>query len=144
MVLRNPGALRPWQHVLELVRGYLTLGHGLLAGDPVAGSWNFGPGPENEITVADLADRFTRAWGGQAAFAPRIEPSPLSEAQTLRLDISKAAALLDWRPVLGIDETVAMTADWYRLHAQSPGRAADLTREQIDSYRQRALSPAES
>jgi CDP-glucose 4,6-dehydratase len=144
MVLRNPGALRPWQHVLELVRGYLTLGHGLLAGDPVAGSWNFGPGPQNEITVADLADRFTRAWGGQAAFAPRIEPSPLSEAQTLRLDISKAAALLGWRPVLGIDETVAMTADWYRLRAQSPGRAADLTRGQIDSYRQRALSPAGS
>jgi CDP-glucose 4,6-dehydratase len=128
--------------VLELLRGYLTLGHGLLAGDPVAGSWNFGPGPENEITVADLADRFTRAWGGQEAFAPRVEPSALVEAETLRLDISKARALLGWRPMLGIEETVRMTADWYRLRAQSPGRAADLTREQIASYRRLALAPS--
>lgn len=142
MVLRNPGALRPWQHVLELLRGYLILGHGLLAGDPVEGSWNFGPGPENEITVADLAHRFMHAWGGQAAFVPRIEPSPLIEAQTLRLDISKAHALLGWRPVLGIDETVHMTADWYRLHSASPAGAADLTRDQIASYRKLAESPA--
>jgi CDP-glucose 4,6-dehydratase len=139
MVLRNPGALRPWQHVLELLRGYLTLGNGLLAGEPVEGSWNFGPGPENEITVADLAGRFMLAWGGHATFAPRIEPSPLIEAQILRLDISKAHALLGWRPVLGVDETVRMTADWYRLHAQFPGRAADLTRDQIASYRKLAV-----
>ena len=152
MVLRNPGALRPWQHVLELLRGYLTLGHALLAGDPVGGSWNFGPGPENEITVANLAHRVMRAWGGQTAFVPHIEPSALVEAQILRLDISKANALLGWRPVLTIDETVRMTADWYRLHAQSPGGAADLTREQIASYREvtrrkpapAALKPAES
>jgi CDP-glucose 4,6-dehydratase len=134
MVLRNPGALRPWQHVLELLRGYLMLGHGLLTGLPVGGSWNFGPNRENEITVADLCERFMRAWGGQDAFAPVVEPSPLSEAQTLRLDISKAHALLGWRPALGIDETVRMTADWYRARSTSPAVAAALTREQIASY----------
>ena len=138
VVLRNPGALRPWQHVLELVRGYLTLGAGLLAGEALQGGWNFGPGRESEITVGDLANRFMAAWGDQVA-APIVEPSPLHEAQTLRLDISKAHALLGWRPALGIDETVRLTADWYRARAASPGAAADLTREQIAAYRKRAF-----
>jgi CDP-glucose 4,6-dehydratase len=134
MVLRNPGALRPWQHVLELLRGYLMLGQGLLTGLQVGGSWNFGPNRENEITVADMCERFVGAWGGEDAFAPIVEPSPLSEAQTLRLDISKAHALLSWRPALGIDETVRMTAHWYRARVASPAAAAELTREQIASY----------
>jgi len=137
VVLRNPGALRPWQHVLELVRGYLTLGAGLLAGEALQGGWNFGPGRESEITVGDLANQFARAWGDQPAFAPVIEPSALHEAHTLRLDISKAHALLGWRPALGIEETVRMTADWYRTRAASRAAAADLTREQIAAYRKR-------
>jgi CDP-glucose 4,6-dehydratase len=134
MVLRNPGALRPWQHVLELLRGYLMLGHGLLGGRALEGGWNFGPNPENEITVSDISDRFMRAWGGQDAFAPAVEPSPLSEALTLRLDIAKAHALLGWRPALGIEETVRMTAEWYRAWSESPAAAAELTREQIAAY----------
>jgi CDP-glucose 4,6-dehydratase len=132
VVLRNPGALRPWQHVLELVRGYLQLGHGLLAGDALEGGWNFGPGRESEITVGELATRLMAAWG--EGLAPVVEPSALHEAQTLRLDIAKAHALLGWRPALSIDETVRMTADWYRAHAGSPAAAAELTREQIADY----------
>ncbi|HEY1448682.1 MAG TPA: hypothetical protein VGF33_09095, partial [Caulobacteraceae bacterium] len=100
----------------------------------VGGSWNFGPNRENEITVADMCERFMGAWGGEDAFIPIVEPSPLSEAQTLRLDISKAHALLSWRPALGIDETVRMTAHWYRARVASPAAAAELTREQIASY----------
>lgn len=137
LVMRNPGALRPWQHVLELLRGYLMLGHGLLAGQALDGAWNFGPGRENEITAGDIAERFARAWGGLEPFAPVIEPSPLAEAQTLRLDISKAHALLDWRPTLGIEETVRMTADWYRRRSVSPEHIADFTRDQIAAYRSR-------
>jgi CDP-glucose 4,6-dehydratase len=137
VVLRNPGALRPWQHVLELVRGYLTLGAGLLAGEALQGGWNFGPGRQSEITVGDLANRFASAWG--EAFAPVVEPSPLHEAHTLRLDISKAHALLGWRPMLGIEETVRLTADWYRARAASPAAAANLTRDQIAAYRKRAI-----
>jgi CDP-glucose 4,6-dehydratase len=142
MVFRNPGALRPWQHVLELLRGYLTLGHGLLAGEALSGPWNFGPERENEITVLDLAERFMFTWAGQDAFAPIVEPSALPEAMTLRLDISKAHALLGWRPALGIGETVQMTADWYRQHAASPDGAADLTRAQIASYQARVQAMA--
>lgn len=144
VVLRNPNALRPWQHVLELVRGYLTLGRGLLAGEALQGAWNFGPGRENEITVGDLASRFVGAWGNQEAFAPIVEPSPLHEAQTLRLDIAKAHALLGWRPALGVEETVRMTADWYRARAAARSGVGDFTRDQIDSYRELTLKPAES
>jgi CDP-glucose 4,6-dehydratase len=131
-VLRNPGALRPWQHVLEPLGGYLTLGEKLLAGEPVGGAWNFGPGRENEITVAETVRRFTGAWGANAAF--EVEASPLPESQTLRLEISKAHAILGWEPKLGIEATLRMTAEWYRARSDSIAEAAQLTRSQIAAY----------
>jgi CDP-glucose 4,6-dehydratase len=135
LVLRNPNAVRPWQHVLEPLRGYLALGHGLLSGAAVEGAWNFGPGRENEVTVVEMVRLFTSAWGASDAFV--VEPSPLPEAQTLRLDISKAHARLDWRPAIGIQETIRMTAEWYRERAGSPKAAANLTRTQIAAHRER-------
>jgi CDP-glucose 4,6-dehydratase len=130
IVLRNPEALRPWQHVLEPLRGYLALGHGLLTGAPVDGPWNFGPGRENEITVVDMVRRFLAAWGSDIAV--EIQPSHLPEAQTLRLESTKAHAELGWRPVLGIAQTIEMTADWYRARADGgPARAAEMTRSQL-------------
>lgn len=131
--LRNPDALRPWQHVLEPLRGYLALGHGLLTGAPFDGAWNFGPSRESEVSVAELAGLFARAWGAAEAF--EVEPSPLPEAQILRLDISKAQALLGWRPIIGMAETIRMTADWYRQKTVAPDRAAELTRSQIAAYK---------
>jgi CDP-glucose 4,6-dehydratase len=132
-VLRNPNALRPWQHVLEPLCGYLVLGQKLLAGEPVIGAWNFGPERENEVTVAGLVERFAAAWGVRADF--EVEPATLPEAQTLRLDISKAHALLGWRPLFGVEETVQLTVDWYRQRAEAPEQAADRTRAQIAAYR---------
>jgi CDP-glucose 4,6-dehydratase len=134
LVLRNPNAVRPWQHVLEPLRGYLALGEGLLAGAPVEGAWNFGPGPGSEIGVADMARRFAAAAG--APLAIEIEPSPLPEAQVLRLDIGKAAAGLDWRPVLSIDDAVALTAQWWQARATNPAGIAGVTRAQIEGYRE--------
>jgi CDP-glucose 4,6-dehydratase len=133
LVLRNPDAVRPWQHVLEPVRGYLALGAGLLAGDPAEGAWNFGPGPEAEIGVADMARRFARALGEDLAI--EIEPSPLPEAQVLRLDIGKAADCLNWRPVLGVDDAIRLTADWVRARTADPASAGEVTRGQIAAYR---------
>jgi CDP-glucose 4,6-dehydratase len=134
IVLRNPAALRPWQHVLELLRGYLMLGAGLLRGESLCGAWNFGPGREDEITVAELTDRFAAAYAGDHTVLRRVEASPLREAQTLRLDISKAHSLLNWRPTLGIDRAVQMTADWYRERLSSPERVGEITRAQIAEY----------
>ncbi|HEY4031008.1 MAG TPA: CDP-glucose 4,6-dehydratase [Caulobacteraceae bacterium] len=132
-VLRNPGAVRPWQHVLEPLRGYLALGRALLDGEAVEGPWNFGPNAEAEVTVGEIAGRFARAWGPSAP-APVIEPSPLSEAGMLRLDSAKAAAGLDWRPALGLDEAVAMTADWWRAQIADPAGIAAFTSAQIARY----------
>jgi CDP-glucose 4,6-dehydratase len=134
LVLRNPDAVRPWQHVLEPLRGYLALGEGLLAGAPVEGAWNFGPGRGSEIGVADMARRFAAAAG--APLDIEIEPSPLPEAQVLRLDIGKAAAGLGWRPVLSIDDAVALTAQWWQARATNPAGIAGVTRAQIEGYRE--------
>ena len=134
LVLRNPNAVRPWQHVLEPLRGYLALGARLLAGAPVEGAWNFGPGPGSEIGVADMARRFALAAGAELAI--EIEPSPLQEAQILRLDIGKAAAELGWRPILSIDDAVALTAQWWKARAADPAGAAEITRTQVARYKE--------
>ncbi len=137
LTLRNPGAVRPWQHVLELVRGYLVLGGRLLDGDAEAvGAWNFGPLRENEVDVRTLADAISRRWGGPAV-EMAVEPSPLKEAGYLKLDIAKAEAGLGWRPILDFEQTVALTADWYRAYAADPGGARALVEAQIAAYRSR-------
>ena len=115
--LRNPHAVRPWQHVLEALAGYLALG-GRLWQEPkkFAGAWNFGPGPENTCTVANLVDEVIRQWGGgrwhtsaDAADAPR-------ETRTLRLAIDKAVSQLPWRPLWNLTTTLQETLRWYRSH----------------------------
>lgn len=135
LVLRNPGAVRPWQHVLELVRGYLVLAGRLLDGEGT-GSWNFGPARENEVEVGVLVEALRRRWG-EGAPDVRIEPSPLHEAGCLKLDIAKSEAGLGWKPMLGFADTVALTADWYRAYLADPSRAKALVEQQIEAYRTR-------
>lgn len=136
ITLRNPGSIRPWQHVLELVYAYLHLGDRLLAGDgAAAGAWNFGPERGNEVTVERLVAGMLSAWGDDAVPVV-VEPSPLKEANFLRLDIAKAIQGLDWAPILDFPETIGLTADWYRRR-QKGESAADLVAEQISQYRAR-------
>jgi CDP-glucose 4,6-dehydratase len=135
LVLRNPEAVRPWQHVLELVRGYCLLGVRLLRGDQAAaGAWNFGPALGNELTVRELVTRLVKLWDKAGEFDIQLQPSSLKEAHHLRLDSSKARALLGWEPQLGIDETAALTVDWYRCHADDSKAAARLVRSQLAAY----------
>jgi len=136
LVIRSPGAIRPWQHVLELVRGYVTLGSRLLSGDKVEGAWNFGPTREAEITVQQLLDKLLDTWKGNG-LEISIEPSQLKESNFLKLDISKADAQLQWRPILGIDETLKLTVDWYRAYAADPTSALNCTNRQLAEYRRR-------
>lgn len=134
VVLRNPGSVRPWQHVLELVHAYLHLGGRLLSADDAAtGSWNFGPEHRNEVTVENLVGSLMATW--QADAVPvQIEPSSLVETGYLRLDGSKARQLLGWSPLLDFPQTIRLTGDWYyrRRQGASP---ADLVDEQIALYR---------
>lgn len=132
--IRNPAAIRPWQHVLEPLAGYLCLGAALLEhGDTFAEAWNFGPSPDSHVNVGELAGRITSAWG-EAEFVHRSEDAAPHEAGFLALDSSKARGRLGWKPRLGIAETVEWTVDWYRRFAANGESAATLVDEQIAAY----------
>jgi CDP-glucose 4,6-dehydratase len=136
LTLRNPLAVRPWQHVLELIHGYCMLGARLLDDDPAAeAAWNFGPRTDNEVTVRELVDRFVGHWAQRAAVEIRVEESPLRETRFLKLDITKAETELGWHPRFSFDETVAMTAAWYGRYRDDPPAAATLARAQLAAYR---------
>lgn len=132
--IRNPNAVRPWQHVLEPLAGYLTIGARMLAGDPVAGAWNFGPDNDAAVPVAEICRLITANWGANGP-AIRIAPDAHAphEAGLLRLDSTKARLRLGWRPRLSLPEALALTTDWYRAHAGG----ADMehfTLDQIAAY----------
>ena len=125
--VRNPRAVRPWQHVLEPLGGYLRLGQALLEqGAAVAEGWNFGPDPAGARTVGDLADLFCRTWGEGAAWQAEPNPANPHEAHLLQLNIAKAAARLDWRPKWDFETTVRRTAAGYQ--AMRAAADADATR----------------
>jgi CDP-glucose 4,6-dehydratase len=131
--LRNPNAVRPWQHVLELCEGYLELGARLAAGEAVDEAWNFGPNRGNEVTVDTLV-RATLAVWGRPDWKVTVEKSPLHEAQLLRLDISKALSRLAWQPRLEIEQTLQWTAEWYQAFYAKAGDPWELTCRQIDAF----------
>ncbi|MDB5651533.1 MAG: CDP-glucose 4,6-dehydratase, partial [Hyphomicrobiales bacterium] len=131
--VRRPDAVRPWQHVLEPLFGYLLLAEKAFSeGDGFAEGWNFGPGPANERNVEALITCFMQAWGEGAQWAPDRTPHP-HEAPVLRLDTSKAANRLGWSCQLDFDETIAWTADWYRAVATGSD-AQEMMLSQIQAY----------
>ena len=129
LVVRNPKAIRPWQHVLEPLSGYLRLAQLLWNDASLTRAWNFGPGSGGEISVQALTARLASHWS-----ALRIEHDASAqphEAAVLRLDASAAQAQLGWQPVWGLDETLARTACWYRNHHEQ-GRLGSL--EDLAAY----------
>jgi len=127
LVVRNPKSVRPWQHVLEPLAGYLELAERLYTeGDKWAGAWNFGPRDEDAVTVAELATMIMRLWGKGDWEAASEQEAP-REARYLKLDCSKARQILRWRSRLTLEEAVRMTVAWYRR-----ARAAELGREMYD------------
>ena len=113
--LRNPGAIRPWQHVLEPLYGYLLLGATMInRGHSFSGAWNFGPLYKNNMTVEDLIRRFIEK-GKQGEMQIPDKREKFHEAGVLSLDISKAVHQLGWHPVLDIDTMVRFTLDEYRV-----------------------------
>lgn len=114
VVLRNPGAVRPWQHVLEPLRAYLLLGADLLAGDRTkTGSWNVGPTPDGSVTVAELVNMIIDTWDLDIVVRASGEDGP-AEAHFLRLDTTKARVELGFTPRFRIQDTVDFVVDGYR------------------------------
>ena len=121
IVVRNPQSIRPWQHVLEPVAGYLWLAI-RMRDDPVgyAGAWNLGPRADDNETVRDIVDQVIEHWkSGQWELASQEHEAP-HEDMSLRLDSSKAANLLGWETALSVRESVHKTVEWYRAYYQDP------------------------
>lgn len=132
-LIRSPGSVRPWQHVLEALHGYLMLAERLLAGERAfAEGWNFGPSDEDARPVSWIVDRLQAAWGGSGGTLTDTGPQP-HEATLLRLDSSKARSLLGWRPVLPLDAALGWISEWHKAIADGSD-ARDVTVDQIGRY----------
>jgi CDP-glucose 4,6-dehydratase len=135
LVVRNPNAIRPWQHVLEPLAGYLMLAQKLFDQGPQwAGAWNFGPCPESEITVGELANLLISHWG-EGSWHRSQDSEALPEMAALRVNSTKARRRLGWKTRLAIGETISFTIDWYRhaLH-DVPDSMYAFSAEQIRRY----------
>jgi CDP-glucose 4,6-dehydratase len=122
--VRNPNAIRPWQHVLEPLSGYLMLGARMFhdKNPQFCSAWNFGPRYEDESTVSDLVDRFCKEWGyGEwEQISPQNAPP---EASVLRLSIDKAVHMLHWMPKWDLNEAIQKTAGWYKKYYSDPAES---------------------
>ena len=134
VIIRSPQAIRPWQHVLEPLSGYLHLAERLYSdGVEFAEAWNFGPHDHDARPVAWIVDHLARIWGDGAAY--RIEPSAadLHEAHYLKLDCSKAHMALGWRPRWNLLHTLGKIAEWHKAQ-RSGGDMQAFTLAQISEY----------
>jgi CDP-glucose 4,6-dehydratase len=131
--IRRPQAIRPWQHVLEPLRGYLQLAERLLAGDTeFAAGFNFGPREDDAWSVERIATKLAGRWGGGARWISDPDPG-VHEAAYLRLDSSKARTRLQWHPRLTIEPALEWTAEWYGAFARGADMQA-FTMQQIAAY----------
>lgn len=129
--IRNPEAIRPWQHVLECLSGYLYLGEKLLQGKKeFAEGWNFAPTITSETKVIDIINLIQSIWP-KFKYELNVDANQPHEANLLKLDCSKTFALLGWKNIWDIKKTIELTTDWYRCFYEE-GKA--LTLEQIAEY----------
>lgn len=130
--IRSPKAIRPWQHVLEPLSGYMLLAKRMLESPTeYCDGWNFGPRAESISTVWEVALRVIENYGS-GSLRDLSDPNALHEAKLLMLDISKAKFRLGWEPRMNIDQTVALTTDWYLRYTTEP--VYDLCISQIEEY----------
>lgn len=139
--LRNPSATRPWQHVLEPLSGYLTLGSMLfLQGKKYSGGWNFGPSDANNYTVKVLIDQI-KTTTGLGDYQIEENNNNVHEANFLKLDVSKSVNQLGWTSVLNFEETVKFTTDGYEADNYSQ-KVLGSRIKQIQDYTQQARNKA--
>lgn len=130
--LRNPAAIRPWQHVLEPLAGYLILAERLVSNPHLAGAWNFGPGDADCLSTGAIATRMSSLWGDDANWAPETSNFP-HEAGLLRLDSSLAREQLGWKSRLSLDEALAATISWHKTWLTG-ANMRDVTLQQINEF----------
>lgn len=140
VVIRNPHATRPWQHVLEPLRGYLMLAEKLCTEGPAfAEGWNFGPHSDDARPVDWIVRRLAQQWPGGASWQIDAGEHP-HEANYLKLDISKAGHRLHWQPVMRLEQTLGLIVEWAR-EKQAGADMRALTQAQIQAYQAQASHP---
>ena len=134
--LRNPLSIRPWQHVLEPLSGYLLLAEKMSkSGKEYEGAWNFGPGEAGEVSVEKITDTMAKIWCNDANWV-KVENIFPPESNFLKLDCSKAKKKLNWRPRLTIEETIRWTVEWYKRMYNKEDMEI-FTKNQILNYMER-------
>jgi len=139
VVIRNPSAVRPWQHVFEALHGYLLLLERMNdKPETFSQGWNFGPDEQDARDVAWIVERFANMWGDAAW---RVEPDGenLHEATLLKLDCTKARRELAWQPVLELEQAIAWISDWYRHHHDG-GDMVAFSKQQLQAYQSQVIS----
>jgi CDP-glucose 4,6-dehydratase len=132
-LIRSPSAVRPWQFVLEPLRGYLMLAERLSQGpDRFASAWNFGPIEKDVRPVSWIADKLAQLWGDQASWCTDSGTHP-REAHYLKLDVSKTGSLLDWHPVVSLSSALEGVVQWYHAF-KTGGDLRAITLDQIEQY----------
>jgi CDP-glucose 4,6-dehydratase len=131
--LRNPHAIRPWQHVLDPLCGYLLAAEFSCSGDSAPKNWNFGPDTASEIMVEQLAAKLCTLWGPDAAYHAEAENAAPHEAAVLRLNSKKAREQLHWGSGWNLDQALQATVAWYRQYQAGRDMAA-VSYAQIKAY----------
>ena len=134
--VRNPNSIRPWQHVLDPLHGYLTLAEHLWSDPTKAGGWNFGPADQDTINVGQLTNLLISQWEDGASWTADCGQHP-HEANYLKLDCSKSRSLLGWRPILTLSTALKWTIDWYKAYSRQENLQA-VCIEQISKFEELA------
>jgi CDP-glucose 4,6-dehydratase len=138
LVVRHPDAVRPWQHVLEPLYGYLLLAAYLYQrGSSFSGQWNFGPEDESLQSVSRVVDKIGKKWGNNVSLVTDKHNGPY-EAQYLKLDCSKAKARINWFPQWNLDTAVEKAVGWYKAYSNGKNMLTT-TLNQIEQYEARLM-----
>jgi CDP-glucose 4,6-dehydratase len=132
LMIRNPLATRPWQHVLEPLSGYLILAQALYEkGTALNGGWNFGPRDEDVRTVKEVINELILQWGNQASWTQDVSEQP-HEAHALKLDCSKAKQYLHWTPRWSLEQALQKIVEWHQYPIQS--KLKEVSLQQINIF----------
>lgn len=133
IIVRSPEAVRPWQHVIEPLGGYLLLGEKMLnKGAEFSGAWNFGPEVSSIVKVEEVAQKIIKYWGKGSWMKQYSDKESFHEAKLLNLDISKARFYLNWCPKWNVDTAVEKTIEWYKSYKTE--NIYELCKRQINEY----------